>query len=492
VSNCSNENMKLTWRSEIVQIVTAAMEAAWLSPVLLVFSYGLGASSAGVVGLPLFLLLFATRLTGRYLVESRLDLGRSRMLLVYLAAASLAIAVKIQVYPSFSWLSTAWLSQFAGDLLSLGPAAGPIILTIGTVIYAWWRSVQPAVVRPQSFYLFRQFQVGLLLVLISAFLADRSGLGATFVPWIFWLFFWGLLSIAVTRLEDIARRRRTPVESYWLPIVAAATLLILVVGGAISLAYSHEMSVAVHVLLQVLGRLYDLVVTIVFIPLQWLFAFLAFLFRPLWRWLLAQMQQNPQQQQEPIQAPANPLDELQKQAAHLPGPLADVLKLAVVVLVAVLLFFLLARSLRRRFAREEGGEDEEHESVWSAAEFWAGLRRLWRRLLYALGIGREKATLRPIAPLVEENRAASSIRQIYQYLLDLAAGLGHPRAVAITPYEYLPSLAVLLPANHADLQAITDAYVRARYGALGDAHDLEATQAAWQRVKEEAARLKLG
>ena len=161
------------------------MEAAWLSPLLPLFTYTVAQSAAVIVGLPLFALLYLARFAARYLNEAELDLGRSRLLLAYLAAGSLLVAVKAQNYAAFSWLSADWLRRLASDISTASPAAAPRAVTVATVAYAWWRGLRVSSQGQHPTVFFQQFQFGLLAVAASAFLGGRVGYSTSVVPWIF-------------------------------------------------------------------------------------------------------------------------------------------------------------------------------------------------------------------------------------------------------------------------------------------------------------------
>jgi hypothetical protein len=483
--------MTFNWRSQFATIFGAAMEAAWLSPLLLFFSATLGGSSVVMVGWRLFLLLFLTRSAAFYLAGAELDPGRSRTLLLYLAAASFLLALKIQNYAGYSWLSAGWLQALAGDVIEATPALAEIVLTIACVVYAWWRGLRLAQSGQHPSAFFSQFQIGLFAVVAATFIASRVGYGVSFVPWLFWFFCWGLLAVAVTRLQDIARNRRSEVESYWLPILIAVIALVLLGGGLTALAYAHELIAALRLLLdpllQVLDLLYQgiiLLVTLLILPF-------AYLLQAIMTWIVSQQRR----QDETIIQPQAPFDDLLKQmqrgGVHVPPQFTLVLKVLLVIAIVVIVLKLLQGMLNRMRALEDEGVAEIHESVWSPAELWAALRSLWLRLLNALGIGRQQVVAHVVAPVTAQERAALSVRQVYQRLLAMAAALGHPRPPNRTPYEFLGDLISLLPSSQADLHAITDAYVRARYGVdVTGASDVDLVQQAWQRVKDEGVRVK--
>jgi len=83
----------------------------------------------------------------------------------------------------------------------------------------------------------------------------------------------------------------------------------------------------------------------------------------------------------------------------------------------------------------------------------------------------------------------NSVRQIYRQLLRWASSGGYPRHQSQTPYEYFYTLAGLLPEAQAELDLITQQYVRTRYGASPPAEiKLQELRQSWHKVRR--SRLK--
>ncbi len=80
---------------------------------------------------------------------------------------------------------------------------------------------------------------------------------------------------------------------------------------------------------------------------------------------------------------------------------------------------------------------------------------------------------------------ALSVRHIYANLLRLAAHRGHKRPPAQTPYEFQVVLNAVLSGHEADIQTITQAYVRAHYGQVPDSRaELNRIREAWRRIRD--------
>jgi hypothetical protein len=159
------------------------------------------------------------------------------------------------------------------------------------------------------------------------------------------------------------------------------------------------------------------------------------------------------------------------------------------LLVSILALYFVLRWLRIYHRRQVEPLEEEHERFGSWALLWSQVRAWLDRLL-----GRfRKPTLAP-TPAAEDDLASLAgrpdmagtltIRQIYARLLGYARTAGYPRAPQQTPNEYLRVLSSSLPDLRPDLEAITSAYVEARYSpypassmAVNSAND------AWRRME---------
>jgi hypothetical protein len=482
--------MRTPWRANLATILNTAMEATWLSVLLLAIGATLAEPGVVVVGLPLFLFLYTARLFVSWLLRSRLRLSRSRLLLVYVVGVTFLLVLKLQNYPTFPNLSTAWLGQLQTDVTTLAPPLGSVIMTLITVAWVWWRALQAPRESEVSHYYFRQFQVGLIVVITISLLAGRVGLGPTFVPWVLWFFFWGMLSIAFNRLDDIAREQRIAVARYWLPIAFSITLLVVGSGVLMSAVFAQGALDMVRSLFQSLSPLLQMAATVIAFPIGMLVEALIVVLRPILQPLLNLVIAVASALSSTASPWAGLMNDVQRRFIEIPAPVREAVRWATVTVLLGAVLIVLALALRRRQAAVLGNPDELHESVFSAGELVAGLRSAWQRLLWHFRRSARPPVVRVAVLPSEEERAAHSVRQIYARLLALAARLGQPRPAAATPYEFLRDLAAVLPGNEADLAVITDAYVCARYGPGGSSDaELMRTQQAWQRVQTTGKRL---
>lgn len=144
----------------------------------------------------------------------------------------------------------------------------------------------------------------------------------------------------------------------------------------------------------------------------------------------------------------------------------------ILVLLGIVLYML------RRFKSDRRGRlAEEEDRISMAGSLSDYLRSVQNRVRQAFeGVTR----MNPAARLI----AAARIRIIYTRLLRLSARLGEPRGPAVTPIEFMGSLEKIFPATRDELEIITHAYLRVRYGELPETRQqVEDVESAWSLVR---------
>lgn len=80
--------------------------------------------------------------------------------------------------------------------------------------------------------------------------------------------------------------------------------------------------------------------------------------------------------------------------------------------------------------------------------------------------------------------AAAKIRRIYARLMELTSKLGKSRPPAHTPLEYLSVLEELFPNGKDEVNTITRAYLRIRYGELPETvEEVREVESAWEHIR---------
>jgi hypothetical protein len=158
--------------------------------------------------------------------------------------------------------------------------------------------------------------------------------------------------------------------------------------------------------------------------------------------------------------------------------------LAELILLAAAAAILL---IRDRIARDKAASLGETEALLSPDELLRQMllsarknaQSLLNGLAQRLGLGR-----------IARQLAAQRIRAIYTELLDLATQLKYPRCPHQTPLEYLPELQKAFPGSQTELDLITQAYQRIRYGEFPESQaEVNAIESAWRQVQSEGQKI---
>jgi hypothetical protein len=137
--------------------------------------------------------------------------------------------------------------------------------------------------------------------------------------------------------------------------------------------------------------------------------------------------------------------------------------------------------LARNRARRRVGVDEERESLWS----WAGLVDDLRGLLAGRRGSKQDGGLRAVLAALRGGDPASRVRRSYIRLLLLGEAHAHPRPAPQTPHEYAPAAGAMLPAAVQPVDALTEAYERARYNPnVVTPADADAAERAWAAIEQ--------
>ncbi len=337
-----------------------------------------------------------------------------------------------------------------------------------------WRGVARAREPVYVITALRSFQLGLLVFI---------GYGLIFAPlqpesrsilYLAAYLFLGLLSMTMARIAVVSELRGGKIGKFsrkWLAGVAAAAVMLIAAALGVGILVRTPLTVILGEISFVFFIILSVITLILTYPLVWLFNLLSPLIRNViqnfpglgfltdiqnWVRNLAQSQQN-----------------LLEEAA---APVAASRGVVRVVILAVVLLVILLALRWKPFSRRAAGE-EEVSDVRGRFRL-PGLPDLDpRRLIYRIThAGRLLA--------------AARIRQIYTELTDLCAALGTPRPASATPEEYLPALLALFPALPGELNLLTGAYEKIRYGELPESpREVQEAETAWSQIRAEGRQM---
>jgi hypothetical protein len=456
----------IPWRRWLLLLTILAMDATWLAPwAMLLTGVRQGLSPGGV-----FVLLTVALLATRGLAASRLALGLQQAAAGVLAILAGLGLTRVILYGGYPLPGLAWLPAWLGDLAALRSAGlGGLVLT-AVALYAWGRAISLVQRLPAAEAVGYDFRVGIVawfwFHLIGLFVGADAPLA-----WLFLFFALGLLAIGLARVEEAQSNRgavRSAFTPSWALLLAGGSLGAVGVGLLATLVFSRTLVAAIWRALSPVGVLLRWVLY----GVVWLVFLVAEpLINLVYRTLVSSEQGPPR-----IAAPPAPTSPLPVPGpTGLPAPVRAILWMAV-GLVALAIVALVVTGLQRREAEQDaeaGREALSEPTGGEGTDLGAALRRLRRRL------GQRLAGLGPRA------YALGSVRQIYASLLRLASQQGVPREEAETPYEFRRRLDGAWPAVQEQVEALTEAYVRVRYGGrrIGG-RELEALRIAWERLRE--------
>jgi len=470
----------LNWRREGLFLAIAGMETCWIVGWSRILMAELQADIPELSWWSLFA-LYAIGLTTARLV-SRLEPRYGPWIIAGLALLTSLLLLLVNL----GWTSSA-LFSFA----NLSSAESVVTLLFGFLI--WILALRTPAQAGDTRAVARRFQIG--IALISAFalatlrvpaLQQRPGQAqdSASTGLIVAYFGCGLLAVALTRIEEVARTEPSgaaPFNVKWI-VTLAATLL---VAGVSTLLATNVLTVdAIRWLLRPVGNVLNaLLYAIVFIATWALFALISLLLpliQALFHGVLGEEGEQTIQEWMEASAPTGEGEEVASTLIFSPQFL-EALRVLVIALISLLLLWGIIRAFRRWQMQHytAGGVREpvapDRSLAQDLAEF---LKDQWKNL--------QTADLRHLF----QRRGTGSARAIYANLLALLAQAGYPRQPEQTPYEYQPAAGQALPTRQAEISTITEAYVRAHYGEVEiSPQELSHLQDAWKRIQSEKRTL---
>lgn len=443
-------------------IALALVDGCWLYiTVWMVTRVGFGPSA--IFLLPQPLLLAAFEVGGWAVTSALLERGRisERALRTVMSLLGLGfgLALALAYNPIPSQLSVLYVV--------------PFLTTLFLVLGVWMLGGFHASETVSYDRLYNEFRLGLTMIAVSALMATLFARASVNTIWsemggVALLFFGaGLAGLALSNREVVRHETGDAGLRSWGVFLVASVGAILLLGvvaqgigqGDIVGAFQSVMAGA----LVIIGGLVFGIITLILWPLSWINIHFD-----------APTAPSAQQTVVPQTTPLDPLAGLRSQYS---GPVLSDLplewKIILVVigcaLVVAAVVFLMSFWLRKTRRDKDLIQGEEHEQFGSWGLFIAQLKGWLLRLL-----ARFRHSVPAADDEVEDDLATLagkagwegtlSVRQIYVHLLRSARSAGYPRAPQQTSTEYLRVLSKALPDIRPELQAITAAYIEARYG----------------------------
>ncbi len=462
---------RVAWRRELLLLCIVTMDALWLTPWAALLAGGANPARA-VPGPAILALLLVALCSARALGHSSIPIGAQQVLCGALAIVSGVALSGLFLYARYPFVEFGWLLAIARDLGS--PAGtGPVVL-LGLALYIWWRGISLARNRLEGDAVGQYFRAGILAWLLFH-LVGMVQEAAQATSSLLLYFALGLLAVGLAQAEDARRDRgaiRSPFAGSWFLIMAGAALTLVGLATAATLGVWGSAGTLFGL---IAAPLNDILGRLLLALLQFMGLVLGPALEALLRWLQGLLApagealgRMPTPMPLPTPAPVEP-----------PGPTPMALQVgfwAIVILGFLALVALVVARLQQRRPAPEAGPGPEATSEAVPAGLGQGLGTALERLRSRLG-----AALGALRP---GSYSLATVREIYASLQRFAAWKGVARAEAQTPYEYERRLDGAWPEAGPEVDAITNAYVRAHYGQRSiNAEELQALRAAWERLR---------
>jgi hypothetical protein len=397
-------------------------------------------------------------------------LNKARLATLGTALVLVLLLTRLEHGGGYALWDVGW-ARFARENLSR------LLGALGFGFYLLWRGIVSGRERLEVSYLYHNFALGVGgLILLTIIWAATSRLVTkpltftTLGPYVLGYFFVALMALGLSNLKTLRKRVSGTgnisdlLTRRWVLLLLSIVLVIVLVGTLIASTLSVNVMTLILPALSVLRDwLAAAFLYVVLYPIGYLVAGLFYVVR-----FLLQFLRGNQPWENPEAPDFGDLPEIIRgEPNHLPPELMLALKWTLLALVVGVIIFFLAKALFRYWeGAGQKGIEEIHESLWSWKTFRADVRSFFRNLLAKL----RKTTVRssrpvpPAAVTLEDANQPLDIRELYRGLLWEGKQAGLAKKSADTPYEYQGTLGKVVPGERASLAALTEAYVRVRYG----------------------------
>lgn len=461
---------------EITALLLVVMETSWLLPWyrgVIEISYVATQLRAGLV---LGGMMLAAYVLTRLFDLLRLIRNVQQVLLVVVFVVNVSLSARLLLNPADPSLLR--------GLIELDPGA---VLVVIVCLWMWWRGIGLARTMIGPVVVWGRFWFGLIMLVIYMLIIDRvTHASPGFLPF-FWFLLSGLLALVIGRVAFISLFHgsyKNPLGRSWLATITAAVTGFVGLAMLLASLLTGQFRPLLEQLTVALRWMLVVVLFVASIPWLILSVFL-FPLLGLIRDALpapsATPTPTPQVPYPDISPSLQPVLPPQGQSFILPQTIVTLIFWSIVLLL-VLVYFAKARRENLRI-RYKSFEDPELLLDRDALlrQMRNSLRQQARQMFDGLN-----NRLRG-----RRHYAAQLVRQIYAQLLELAQEIDQPRPSSSTPLEFLPVLELAMPGLGSELELITRAYVRVRYGEIPETPaELEALRSAWQQIEAQADGLK--
>jgi lipid-A-disaccharide synthase-like uncharacterized protein len=350
-----------------------------------------------------------------------------------------------------------------------------VLVIAGYIFFVWYRGFSLAYGGVRPVVVWKRFRLGLVAMMVYIFFVINWKAPTPSLGYAMAFLFVGLFALIMTRLAYVGMVRggqKNPYDRRWFMGVLGALALVILISGFMGSLLSGQYAWVLDLVNKVVDWIQVLFLIIIGVPA----VIVTLILWPLVKLLNAFLAGQPINPRTLDTSYPNPyIYPIEEPAGSTPPVVIYLTALCFWGGLAILAVFLYIRA-RRAWLASYASEPEEPEGILEQGE----ARRLLRQAVQDAWDG----LLDRLHP-VQRRLAAARIRRIYQELMDLCETRNLPRQPARTPLEFLPEMATIFPEGNDDLEIITHAYIRVRYGEYPESiEEVDVVEAAWTRVNE--------
>jgi hypothetical protein len=462
------------WR-ELAVLGVMVMELTWMVPWYRSLSAGTYGASPVRVFLVLGSLMLSAHLVVRLMNFLYLRLDLRRVILAILLSLSFLVGLKLLLYGgetiAFWELINRPLKAFSG-FTSIIPDEFVVAVWVLIVV---WRGLAIAQARVGPVLVKREFQLGVIMFVTFVFI-NTLATGETPGSLLYVFLFAGLVAMGSARISVLKTLRggeNSPFDRRWLLGIVAATLMVVGLAAVVANLTSDRFLFVERIITLIL-RAFAILMAVVIAPVVYLMLY-----------LLRNLRAPPEFATRiltVLEGLRSTLMELATRFGVRFDFLAWLANLRPYLLWGFIFVIgiLILAGVSRWWLKELEKARVDHQTILGPGDFFRLFGEAMKNRFAQLAEG-----LANLASLRDRQRwlAAARIRRIYIELMELSEELDVIRAEAQTPLEFLPVLRGLFPGCEEDLNVITQAYLRVRYGELPETRtEVDQVESAWERV----------
>jgi hypothetical protein len=433
-----------------------------------------GLSISGWTGIPLsflsaLIIVAAVTILLSIALKRGLHLAEVRIATLSLGVFIILLLTRLENGGGAALWDPGWFDYAAGRIVQL-------VASFGFGLFLMWRGIAISREELRTDFLYRSFAVGVAsFVLLMVVWVASQGVDAgrsifgTIAPYILGYFFTALMGIGISNFLSLRRGlggRPKATDLFarrWLLLLFGIVFGIVIVAGIIASGLSLNLvALILQPLNTVAGWLGIALLYVVGYPLGYLVEGLTWIGQLIVNWLTSLINAKPFESPEfgDFADNANKL-----QTGQVPAGIFTVIKWTVFVVILAVVIYFLSRAIYRYWrGNEDKGYEEINESLWSWAGFSGDLKAFLKGLTDRFRRSGAHAAP-PLASTITELQFLD-VRELYRGLLWEGDRAGHPKPYSQTPFEYAVNLKGTVGGEGSSLAAITDAYVKDRYGHL--------------------------